>query len=258
MVGNSVPVVTMIHNKPTTFLSPEVPVAIKSAVESSAVVQILRPEFKTEVLTIMPSANVIVIPNAVPQPQISSNIKSKTIIYIARVTEDKCQALLIEAFALIKDHFPKWNIELWGETHVDSKYTEKVQFLIDSKGLKNSVQLCGTTNDVFKQLKKASICAFPSRHEGFPLALTEAMAMGLPVVGWNKCTSVNTLIKNGENGFLCDNTPESLAEALSKLMSDESLRIRLGNVAKEDMKEYAPEHVWSQWENLLYSLTEAK
>ena len=82
--------------------------------------------------------------------------------------------------------------------------------------------------------------------------------MGLPAIGCKECPAVNTLSRGGESGLLCDGTPESLAEALSKLMSDESLRIRFGNVAQKDMKAYAPERVWDQWENLLRSLTVSK
>ena len=67
---------------------------------------------------------------------------------------------------------------------------------------------------------------------------------------------MNTLIRDGENGFLCDGTPESLAEALRKLMRDQDLRLRLGAQAKEDMKESAPERVWDQWEDLLTELVE--
>ncbi len=257
LVGKAVPLVTMLHTKPTVFLSHTLPSAIKSAVASSSIVQVLRPEFIADVHAIIPSANIKVIPNAVPQFQASSSLKNKIIINIARITEDKGQLLLVEAFAKLKEKFPEWNIELWGETHVDPKYTEKVKSAINSRGLTNHVRLCGTTDDVSSQLKRASIFAFPSRHEGFPLALTEAMSMGLPAIGWVKCTSVNTLIKDGDNGLLCEDTPESLANALSRLMMDESVRIRLGNTAKEDMKEYAPSQVWAQWEKLLLSLSDS-
>ena len=53
-------------------------------------------------------------------------------------------------------------------------------------------------------VSNASVCAFPSKYEGFPLALTEAMSAGLPCVGFKSCTGVNGLIVDGENGFLVE------------------------------------------------------
>ena len=116
------------------------------------------------------------------------------------------------------------------------------------------MKLCGLTDHVEEKLMNASIFAFPSKTEGFPLSLTEAMAFSLPSVGCKKCPSVNSLIRDGINGLLCEDTPESLAEGLSKLMSNEALRIRLGDQAKQDMKSFAPDEIWGQWEKLLFSV----
>lgn len=258
IVGDSIPVVTMLHGYPAVYFPPNIPRGIKTATEASDIVQVLRPEFVDVLLDILPSATVEVIPNCVPQFPISANRSSNTIINVGRISSEKRQTLLIEAFALVKDKFPTWKLELWGETHYDTKYTVTVKSVIKKNGLEDCVRLCGATDNVPLQLKNASIFAFPSEFEGWGLALTEALSMGLPAIGCKECPAVNTLIRDGENGLLCDDTPESLAEALSKLMSDESLRIRFGNVAQKDMKAYAPERVWDQWENLLRSLTVSK
>lgn len=252
------PIVTMIHNDPIRYLPPTMSIEIKRSVESSAFVHVLRPEFKDSLLSILPHASVIVIPNAVPQTQDLSDCLGKTIINIGRLMPEKRQSLLVEAFALIKDEFPKWKLELWGETHLNPEYTQKIKAIIEENKLKNQVNICGTTENVLQQLKRAGIFAFPSEFEGMPLALTEGMTMGLPSIGWKECPAVNTLIRNGENGLLCDATPESLAHALTTLMKDTDLRIRLGKQAKEDMKAYAPEKVWNQWESLLLSLVNSK
>ena len=66
------------------------------------------------------------------------------------------------------------------------------------------------------------------------------------------------LPRDGENGVLTQPTAEAYAEGLAKLMEDEELRRKFGSQAREDMKAYAPERVWNQWENLLRSLTESK
>lgn len=258
LFGNSVPLVTMLHGKPIRYFNPAVSAAVKSSVESSDVIQVLRPEFVDEVLSVLPNAKVEVIPNVVPQFLESGKHNSSTIINVGRISPEKRQALLIEAFHVIKDEFPDWKVELWGETCHSPKYSRKIASLIKEKKLEDRVLLCGTTNDVPSQLEKASIFVFPSQHEGWGLALTEAMAMGLPSIGCKECSAVNTLIKDGHNGYLCDSTPASLANAMRKLISDENIRNLFGVNAKLDMKAFAADCVWNQWESLLYSINNAK
>lgn len=62
--------------------------------------------------------------------------------------------------------------------------------------------------------KETDIFAFPSHHEGFPLALTEAMGVGIPAVGYRSCPAVNELIHDGEDGYLTDDGAAPFAEAL--------------------------------------------
>ena len=84
-----------------------------------------------------------------------------------------------------------------------------------------------------------------------PLALIEAMAAGLPAVGYKSCPSVNELIIDGYNGFLCEDGINDFAEKLQILMSDLELRKKMGNNARETMKKFAPEKIWNQWELLI-------
>ena len=118
--------------------------------------------------------------------------------------------------------------------------------------------LCGETEDVYRHLKEASIFAFPSRWEGFALALAEAMSMGIPPVGCITCPAVNCLIRDEKNGFLSDENAESFAQALTRLMDSEDERSRLGNVAKKDMRAYAPDKIWDKWEEVLLSVSKDK
>ena len=66
--------------------------------------------------------------------------------------------------------------------------------------------------------------------------------------------AVNELIKDGENGFLCEEGSEDLSRKLAVLMEDATLRARLGQQGREDMKQYAPDIIWEQWEKVLCSV----
>ena len=83
------------------------------------------------------------------------------------------------------------------------------------------------------------------------MALSEAMSAGLPAVGLKMCNGVNSLIKDGVNGYLTEASPEAFREALERLMKDAALRAQMGNAGVEAMKAYAPEIIWDLWEHAL-------
>ncbi|MFR4148351.1 MAG: glycosyltransferase [Sutterella wadsworthensis] len=256
ILKSNVPLVTMYHFTPERFNNDDAFHAFfKDAVTSSNIVHVLMPEYVPIAQRFHPGTPVVHIPNIAPQYSEPSSLSSKTIINIARIALQKRPELLVEAFALLKDRFPDWTCEWWGETHVEPGVTERVNALITKYGLENRFLLKGKTNDVESKLRTGSIFAFPSSFEGQSLSLLEAMAMGLPIAGCVDCPSVNTIIRDSENGVLTKPTPEAYAEGLAKLMENEDLRCKLGSQAKEDMKAYSPERVWNQWEKLLRSLT---
>ena len=106
-------------------------------------------------------------------------------------------------------------------------------------------------------LKTGDIFAFPSSAEGFPLALTEAMGGGLPAIGFYDAASVNELIHDNKNGYLCSDLAE-FTEKLRTLMKDKEKRIRFGCQARKDMQIFSSEIVWNTWEALLIELVEEK
>ena len=86
------------------------------------------------------------------------------------------------------------------------------------------------------------------------MALSEAMAAGLPAVGLKMCNGVNSLIQDGVNGYLTDATPEAFGDALEKLIKNASLRVKMGKAGTEAMKAYAPDIIWDLWEQAIDSV----
>lgn len=255
-----IPVITMFHNSPELVLKNAFPDTL-DAIAKSSVIQVLLPSFRNEVLKYVKHENVIYIPNVVPQYEASefAYIKENVIINVARFDKvQKRQHLLVEAFNLIAAKYPDWNMEFYGETDYDVNYFKKIKRLVSENKLEDRVLFKGTTNNISKELFRAKIFAFPSAFEGFPLALTEAMSAGLPAIGYKNCPAVNELIKDGENVFLCEECVDAFAQALEKLMSDEELREKMGQAAKEDMKQYAPDKIWDMWEKLIEQVAQGK
>lgn len=249
-----IPVITMSHGDPEdyfhTYPKEEIP-----ALEKSAVCQVLLPSFEQHLKKHLPNVKTVVIGNAIPQYDVQADLSAPKdtykILFVGRLSKNhKRPHLLIEAFAGLADEFPNWNVELWGAEDGKAYYKE-LQLLIKKHHLENRVFLKGPTNDVPSVLQQGDIFAFPSAYEGFGLALGEAMSMGLPAVGYKSCSAVNELIKDGENGYLCEDGIEPLRIALQKIMKNQQIRMQMGKGAKISMEKYSSKAIWNEWNILL-------
>lgn len=200
------------------------------------------------------------IGNIVPQYDNSDfpNYTSKKIINVAKFSTDKNQLLLIEAFNQLAKENPEWTMDIWGSSTVQPVYYKKCLKLIKKYDLTNRIFFCGTTNHILPRLKSASIFAFPSISEALPIALLEAMSIGLPSIGLKDCVGVNELLQNDINGYLCDNTVKSFANQLSILMQNQNLREKLGTNAKKYVKQYSHEKIWQEWDSVLKQLMQRR
>lgn len=148
--------------------------------------------------------------------------------------------------------YPDWRVELWGGGNDSgASYAKELREQIRKYYLENQVFLKGESTHIINQYKKSDIFCFPSAYEGFPLAMTEAMSSGLPVVGFKSCTAVVDLIDDGRTGVLVDDGAESFAKGMKILMDSREKREKMGAQAREAMKGYAPEAIWNMWEKLL-------
>lgn len=257
-LGVTCPIITMFHFDPDTILKGITP-NTKNALEKCCCVQVLLPNDIERVKKYLTCKRVEYIPNVVLQhicPP-SEDSREDVIITVARIdSRQKRQHLLIEAFNIVKNCYPTWKVKIYGETDYDKKYYSYCLNLIKKYNIEDRVIFCGTSNDICKNLKQSKIFAFPSAFEGFSLAMTEAMGVGLPVVGYKSCTSISQIVKDGYNGFLCDDGIEDFADKLKCLMFDDKLRKQMGANARESMKEFAPEKIWNAWETLIQEVVE--
>lgn len=230
-LDTKVPVISMLHNDPDEIFA-HAPSGEMRALEKSARIQALMPSFIEKAEKYFRYDHFVYIPNAVSIPAISAQPgiarKVHTITNVGRITgRTKRQHLLVEAFASLAKDFPDWQVNLWGDTY-DKTYVTTLKGIIKKQGLEGRVHLRGTTKDMASVWKETDIFAFPSHHEGFPLALTEAMGVGIPAVGYRSCPAVNELIHDGEDGYLTDDGAAPFAEALRKLMEDADRRTAFG------------------------------
>ncbi|MGE4313762.1 MAG: glycosyltransferase [Pseudobdellovibrionaceae bacterium] len=166
------------------------------------------------------------------------------LLHVGRYSFQKNQQLLIQAFAQIAGHFPEWDLHLVG----DGEDRATLETLVETLPCRAQIKLVGYKKDPAEAYKGAQLFALPSRWEGFPNALAEAMSYGLPSVGLASCDGVSDLIKNGETGLLADEA--GLSAALATLMGDSKMRESYGKLALEAVKSYSPATIYGAWESL--------
>lgn len=257
-VKTTIPVISMLHSSPDEIFY-GMPMAEKQALEKSAKIQVLMPSFVEKAKKYLNYDHFVVIPNAVNIPQVKANAGGEkeihTITCVGRLTgRTKRQHLLVDAFSKLAQEFPAWQVELWGDTY-DKPYVAAIKAKIKKEHLEKRVHLCGTTKDLSPVWKKSDIFAFPSHHEGFGIALVEAMGAGIPAVGFKSCDAVSELIRDGETGILCDDGADALANGLKKLMESGTLRKQYGENASLQAKAYSADCVWEKWNQLLQSFS---
>ncbi|MEG1546447.1 MAG: glycosyltransferase, partial [Bacteroides sp.] len=96
-------------------------------------------------------------------------------------------------------------------------------------------------------------------YEGFGLVLIEAMSCGLACVSYDCHYGPSDIISEGKNGLLVRNgDTQELANSICKLIEDENLRKEYGKAAREDVKQFLPENIMPQWEQLFNQLCNDK
>ena len=182
--------------------------------------------------------------------RIPSSVKEKRIITVGRIDDNKNQRLLVEAYVKIVDHYPDWSLELIG----DGSGRQALEEYVSTLPCKDRISFTGAVDDVAKRMSEASIFVLPSKIEGMPNALIEAMVMGMACISTDcPCGGPRDLIAADEsNGILVpvDNV-DAMAMALKRLITNDPLRLSMGDNARKIIATLHPDMVNKQWKNYI-------
>lgn len=190
----------------------------------------------------------LVIPNALrPLPQ-SSAARDPLVIAVGRLAPQKGFDLLLRAFARASAEFSDWRLTIFGEGGERARLIQ----LSEDLQIAGRVTFAGQVQPIEPWLARAAIVAQPSRFEGFPNVVLEAMGMGAAVISSDCRSGPSDLIVDGVNGRLVPvEDIDSLTSALAELMGRPELRERFGREALQVRQRFEQQAIVAQWKACL-------
>ena len=160
------------------------------------------------------------------------------ILHIGRFSEPKNHIGLLEAFNLFHNSHPDSELWLVG----DGEKKAEIEHYVSENNLTTSVKFLGLQSDVYGYLHDADMFTLPSKYEGIPITIIEALGTGLPIVASN-VGGIPDMITNGKDGLLCEPTVDSVVEKLEQFIKNKSLREQCGRNALETAKRFSAENM---------------
>ena len=195
------------------------------------------------------------LPNPLPcglsvvEREEQTNQRQREVLAVARLVPQKGLDVLIRAFASLPPSVRDgWWVTLVG----DGPERQALEALASDVGLREAIRFEGFRSDPLVFMRRASIFALPSRFEGMPNALLEAMAAGLPSVVSDASPGPLEMVSDGRQGLVvpCDDV-SAFAVALQRLMLDGDLRDQYGDSARTTLRALDWDVVEPHWRSVL-------
>ena len=191
---------------------------------------------------------VLVVPNPASfyVDNVDNNKKDeRRIIAVGRLVDQKRFDRLIDAFALIANHYSGWHVDIFGEGNLRPILEHQVM----EKKLSGRINIHDYTFDVKSEYLRSQFLVLSSDYEGFGLVIVEAMACGLPVVATDCPHGPSELIDNGVTGLLTKLDVQDLADKMEWMIIHQEERKIMGVKAHEAAAAYRKDVIMKKWES---------
>lgn len=173
-----------------------------------------------------------------------------------RLAPDKRHDLTIKTFSLVADNYPELRLKICGA----GDYGDVLKRLADDVPNGDRIDFVGSIPKVAKANASASAFLFSSDSEGFPNALIEAAASGIPIVTTNFSPgTAPEVVKDGVNGYIVPRgDAAAMAESLVRLLDNPPERSCLADVADKVKTRFATDRVVDQWIAVMQAMKEVQ
>ncbi|WP_235548509.1 glycosyltransferase family 4 protein [Noviherbaspirillum sp. Root189] len=191
------------------------------------------------------------IPNPLPPtilPLRKSGGTRKILLSLGRLSPEKQVDQIIDAFAEVAGQASDWDLHIYGDGPEKPALAARIRRL----GLQDRAFLKGATKESAKVMAGADAFMMASKYEGFPNALLEAMAAGLPCIAADCESGPREMTRNGKDALLVPvGNRAAMIEALSSLVDNAPLRMSLGGYARQSvLARYSLHSVLSAWDEV--------
>ena len=154
--------------------------------------------------------------------------------------------MLLRAWHIVSKAVPTANLAIYG----DGPERNMLERLAVQLGISGSVSLNHSVSDVEAVYRRASLLVMSSRFEGFGMVILEAMQRGVAVVSVDAPHGPRDLLGGG-GGILTGRSPQALADAIIRLLTDPDLTRRISHNATKAAERYDKDRIISMWENVM-------
>lgn len=204
----------------------------------------------------IPADRIQVLHNAIPLPERAVCQAARDRVHVAvvgRLGDRKGSYDVVAAVAALDPQIRRrLRVTLAGDGEIDG-----VAAAVADAGVGDTVHIAGWLDQQARDelLADAQVFLLPSRDEGLPMALLEAMAWGLAPVT-STAGSMGEVIRDGVNGLLVDaGAPAQIAAALTTMVTDDATRARLGAAARHHATDFSLNRWYEQLAAVWTSLT---
>lgn len=183
-----------------------------------------------------------------PPPDAINRRQPRSILAVGRLHHQKGFDLLLRGFAASGLASDNVQLIILGE----GPERAALETLVRELRLDHVVNMPGLVSDPETWMARATVFVLPSRYEGFPNVLLEAMAMGCPSIATDCDTGPRDIIRHDVNGLLIPvDHQQALADALVLMLGDCDLRARLSAEALKVRDSYSKARILQEWEKVI-------